>query len=39
MSANAADVLKILVVGDVHLGFSEKDAIRGMDSFDTLEEV
>lgn len=39
MSANASDVLKVLVCGDVHLGFKEDDAIRGMDSFTTFDEV
>lgn len=38
-TANGANVLKILIVGDTQLGFAEKDAIRGMDSFNTFEEV
>ena len=34
-----ADVLKILVASDIHLGYGEKDPIRGADSFDTFAEV
>lgn len=37
--ANPDDVMKILVASDIHLGFNERDAIRGADTFDTLEEV
>ena len=30
---------KILVATDNHLGYKEKDRIRGMDSFNAFEEV
>ena len=34
-----ADVLSILVATDCHLGFAEKDNLRGQDSFRTFEEI
>ena len=37
--ADPADVLKILVTSDLHLGYNEKDAIRGQDTFNTFDEV
>uniref|UniRef100_A0A8C5AUR4 Double-strand break repair protein MRE11 n=1 Tax=Gadus morhua TaxID=8049 RepID=A0A8C5AUR4_GADMO len=33
------DTFKILIATDIHLGFLEKDAIRGDDTFTTLEEI
>ncbi|KAK2847231.1 hypothetical protein Q5P01_010230 [Channa striata] len=33
------DTFKILIATDVHLGFVEKDAIRGNDSYTTLNEI
>ncbi len=34
-----ADVIKILIASDMHLGYAEKDPIRGEDSFNTFEEI
>ncbi|XP_071351849.1 double-strand break repair protein MRE11 [Trachinotus anak] len=33
------DTFKILIATDVHLGYLEKDAIRGSDSYNTLNEI
>ncbi|XP_023207127.1 double-strand break repair protein MRE11 isoform X1 [Xiphophorus maculatus] len=33
------DTFKILISTDIHLGYLEKDAIRGSDSFHTLKEI
>ncbi|XP_029964325.1 double-strand break repair protein MRE11 [Salarias fasciatus] len=33
------DTFKILIATDVHLGYLEKDAIRGSDSYNTLDEI
>ncbi|XP_057605103.1 double-strand break repair protein MRE11 isoform X2 [Hippopotamus amphibius kiboko] len=33
------NTFKILVATDIHLGFMEKDAVRGNDTFVTLEEI
>lgn len=33
------DLLKILLVTDTHLGFMERDPVRGNDSFQTFEEI
>lgn len=33
------DTLKILIATDVHLGYLEKDAIRGGDSYNTFKEI
>ncbi|XP_069562547.1 double-strand break repair protein MRE11 [Brachyistius frenatus] len=33
------DTFKILIATDVHIGYLEKDAIRGNDSFNTLDEI
>ncbi|XP_055624641.1 double-strand break repair protein MRE11 isoform X2 [Toxorhynchites rutilus septentrionalis] len=33
------DIIKILVASDIHLGYNEKDVIRGEDSFIAFEEV
>ena len=33
------DVLKILIASDTHIGYGEKDPIRGDDSFNTFEEI
>jgi double-strand break repair protein MRE11 len=37
--AEHTDLLKILLVTDTHLGFMERDPIRGNDSFQTFEEI
>ena len=34
-----ADVLRILVASDMHLGYAERDPVRGDDSFQTFAEV
>uniref|UniRef100_A0A182K4C4 Double-strand break repair protein n=1 Tax=Anopheles christyi TaxID=43041 RepID=A0A182K4C4_9DIPT len=36
---NPDDTIKILVASDIHLGYNEKDPIRGDDSFIAFEEV
>lgn len=33
------DTFKILLATDIHLGYMEKDAIRGGDSYNTLDEI
>lgn len=33
------DTFKILVATDIHLGFMEKDAVRGNDTFVTFDEI
>ncbi|XP_072248545.1 double-strand break repair protein MRE11 [Leuresthes tenuis] len=33
------DTFKILIATDIHLGYLEKDAIRGNDSYKTLDEI
>lgn len=33
------DTFKILVATDIHLGYMEKDAVRGNDTFATLDEI
>ena len=33
------NTFKILVATDIHLGFMEKDAVRGNDTFVTLDEI
>jgi double-strand break repair protein MRE11 len=33
------DILRILIATDNHLGYMEKDPIRGNDSFLTFEEI
>ena len=39
MAGVAADLLRILVATDTHVGYKERDKIRGNDSFVTLEEI
>ena len=34
-----ADVLSMVVATDIHLGFMEKDPVRGNDSFEAFEEI
>ncbi|CAE7913034.1 MRE11 [Symbiodinium necroappetens] len=34
-----ADTLRILILTDTHVGFNEKDKVRGKDSLETLEEA
>jgi double-strand break repair protein MRE11 len=36
---SSCDTLKILVATDIHLGFMEKDGVRGKDAMNTFEEV
>lgn len=36
---NADNSIRILVATDNHLGYAEKDAVRGEDSFTTFEEI
>lgn len=38
-SRDDEDTFKILIATDVHLGYLEKDAIRGSDSYNTLNEI
>ncbi|KAL1781365.1 hypothetical protein HispidOSU_001441 [Sigmodon hispidus] len=38
-SLDDEDTFKILVATDIHLGFMEKDAVRGNDTFVTLDEI
>lgn len=33
------NTFKILVATDIHLGFMEKDAVRGNDTFVTFDEI
>uniref|UniRef100_A0A3Q4BBR9 Calcineurin-like phosphoesterase domain-containing protein n=1 Tax=Mola mola TaxID=94237 RepID=A0A3Q4BBR9_MOLML len=33
------DTFKILIATDIHLGYLERDAIRGNDSYNTLNEI
>jgi len=37
--ADLKDMFKILVATDVHLGYMEKDGVRGNDAMNTFEEV
>jgi len=36
---DADNVIRILVATDNHLGYGEKDAVRGEDSFTAFEEI
>ena len=36
---NAEDVFRIMIATDIHLGFMERDPIRGEDSFRSFEEI
>ncbi|KAF4522683.1 hypothetical protein B566_EDAN010464 [Ephemera danica] len=36
---NAEDTFRILIATDIHLGYAEKDAVRGEDSFVAFEEI
>lgn len=36
---NEENVFKILIATDIHLGYNEKDPVRGNDSFVTFEEI
>ncbi|XP_041653263.1 double-strand break repair protein MRE11 [Cheilinus undulatus] len=38
-SLDDEDTFKILIATDIHVGYLEKDAIRGNDSFNTFEEI
>lgn len=37
--ANEEDTFKILIATDIHLGYMEKDAVRGNDTFVTFDEI
>jgi hypothetical protein len=37
--ASPDDIIKILITSDNHVGYCEKDEIRGQDSFTTFEEI
>ncbi|KAM5181167.1 double-strand break repair protein MRE11 [Mantella aurantiaca] len=39
MSLDDDDTFKILVATDIHLGYMEKDAVRGNDTFVTFDEI
>jgi double-strand break repair protein MRE11 len=39
MGDEGSDILSILVATDNHLGYQEKDPIRGGDSFEAFEEI
>lgn len=39
ISRDDQDTFKILIATDIHLGYLEKDAIRGNDSYNTLNEI
>lgn len=39
MATSHENTLRIMIATDNHLGYNEKDAIRGNDSFDTFEEI
>jgi len=36
---DSADTMKILLASDIHLGYMEKDGIRGQDAMTSFEEV
>lgn len=38
-SRDDEDTFKILIATDIHLGYLEKDAIRGNDTYNTLDEI
>lgn len=38
-SRDDEDTFKILIATDIHLGYLERDAIRGSDSYNTLNEI
>uniref|UniRef100_A0A3Q3WFJ2 Double-strand break repair protein n=1 Tax=Mola mola TaxID=94237 RepID=A0A3Q3WFJ2_MOLML len=38
-AADDEDTFKILIATDIHLGYLERDAIRGNDSYNTLNEI
>jgi hypothetical protein len=38
-NSDDGNTFKILVATDIHLGFMEKDAVRGNDTFVTLDEI
>lgn len=38
-SRDDEDTFKILIATDIHLGYLEKDAIRGNDTYNTLNEI
>ena len=37
MAAHNTDTLRILIASDNHLGYLERDPVRGNDSFETFE--
>lgn len=38
-SGSSSSTFKILIASDIHLGYAERDPVRGNDSFDSFEEV
>lgn len=38
-SRDDEDTFRILLATDIHLGYVEKDAIRGSDSYNTMDEI
>lgn len=39
MSGGTDDIVRILIATDCHLGYAERDPIRGQDSLRTFEEI
>lgn len=39
LSRDDEHTFKILIATDIHLGYLEKDAIRGNDTYNTLDEI
>lgn len=37
--ATSSNCFKILIASDIHLGYEEKDPLRGKDSVNTFEEI
>ena len=38
-SEDDSDLFRILISSDIHLGYAEKDAERGLDSFNSFDEL
>lgn len=39
ITLRGADIIRMLIATDIHLGYNEKDPVRGNDSFVTFEEI
>ena len=39
MADDGSNTLKVLIATDIHVGYMEKDAVRGNDSLVTFEEI